>query len=118
MIEFLCRGIFISWGCHGKAPQTGGFKQQKCVVLCSGYLKSEIKVSAGLVLSGCCEGDPVASFPLDSGDLLAVSGIPSLQVPPPEFCLHPHMAFSLCKCFSVQISPFCKDAVILDRGPS
>ena len=27
-------------------------------------------MSAGLVLSGCYEGDPVASFPLDSGDLL------------------------------------------------
>lgn len=75
-------------------------------------------MSAGLVLSGGCEGDPVAPFPLDSGGLLAVSGIPSSQMPPPEFSLHPHMAFSPCTCLSVQISPFCKDAVILDEDPS
>ena len=74
-------------------------------------------MSAGLVLSGGCEGDPVAPFPLESGGLLAVSGIPSSQMPPPEFGLL-HMAFSPCTCLSVQISPFCKDAVILDEDPA
>ena len=67
-----------------------------CRLPSSGGWKSEIKVSAGLA-------SPSFWW------LAAILVFPWLLDASPHLCLHAHVAFSLCACVYVQISPFCKD---------
>lgn len=75
--NFFVRGVFISWGCSSKVPETEGFKWQKCIVSSSGHWKSEIKMPLWLVPPEGWRGN-FASSPLASGGLLAIPGIPRL----------------------------------------
>lgn len=49
-----------------------------------------------------------------SGGLLAVFGVPWLVKPSPDLFLYIHMAFTLCACLCVQVSPFIGSPVMLD----
>ena len=56
--------------------------------------------------------------PLASGGLLAIFGVPWVIEASPHFCLHHHMAFSLCVCLCVQISPFYRYISHIGIGPT
>lgn len=79
--------------CHNKVPETGWFKQQKCVTSQFGDWKSEIKILSGLGASEGHEAKSVPCFLLRLIDLQMVF--------PPLFshCLC-YMGICLCTNFS------------------
>lgn len=107
----------FAWAAMMKYHGLGGLNNRNLLSQGSVGWKSEIKVSAGLVPSGDCEGE---SIPCLSPRFLWIVG--SLWCPVvcrsiPDLCLQLQMAFSLCMCLCPN-GRFIRTLDILDKGSS
>ena len=88
--------LLVYCGCHAKMLQSGGLKQQKCIVSWFQRLEVSDQGVVGLFLLRALRENLFHAFTLAFGYLLTIFGVPRLG----DLFPHLHMVFLVCVCVS------------------